>query len=129
MSGICAAISICRKAVAYEDKVRYMDILLSELDDSNTMEVFDITDLESGKKVTLQKADIDYDSALAKGYRIIDASAHIWMQNAHASGNGTLLTESYIAFDDDTYNLFDDGSWYEGLEPSYNPAKKMLMAG
>ena len=128
ITGICAAISICRKAVAYEDKVQYMNIVMSELDNSPTMEVFDITDLESGKKVTIDKADIDYDSALAKGYRIIDASAHMWMQNAHASGNGTILTESYTAFDDETYNVFDDGSWYEGLDVAYSPAKQLLKA-
>lgn len=128
ITGICAAISICRKAVAYEDKSRYMDIVLEELKDSNTMEVFDITDLGSGKKINLQKADIDYDSALAKGYRIVDASAHLWMQNAHASGNGTILTEAYTAFDDDTYNVFDDASWYEGLEDKYYPAKQLLKA-
>ena len=128
ITGICAAISICRKAVAYEDKVQYMNIVMNELDDSSTMEVFDITDLESGKKVSIPKADIDYDSALAKGYRIIDASAHIWMQNAHASGNGTILTESYTAFDDDTYNVFDDASWYEGIDTAYAPAKQFLKA-
>ena len=128
ITGICAAISICRKAVAYEDKVQYMNIVMSELDDSRTMEVFDITDLESGKKVTVAKADIDYDSALAKGYRIIDASAHMWMQNAHASGNGTILTESYTAFDDETYNVFDDASWYEGLDVAYSPSKQLLKA-
>ena len=128
ITGICAAISICRKAVAYEDKVQYMNIVMSELDDSKTMEVFDITDLESGKKVAVAKADIDYDSALAKGYRIIDASAHMWMQNAHASGNGTILTESYTAFDDETYNVFDDASWYEGLDVAYSPSKQLLKA-
>jgi hypothetical protein len=58
-SGICAAISICRKAVAYEDKSRYMDIVMEELKDSPRMEVFDITELGSGKKILLDKADID----------------------------------------------------------------------
>ena len=127
-SGICAAISICRKAVAYEDKSRYMDIVLEELKDSPKMEVFDITELGSGKKILLDKADIDYDRAIAKGYRIVDASAHIWMQNAHASGNGSILTESYTAFDDDTYDVFHDASWYEGLDANYKPGKQFMMA-
>ena len=127
-SGICAAISICRKAVAYEDKVQYMNIVMEELKDSSTMEVFDITELGSGKKVTVQKVEIDYDSAIAKGYRIVDASAHIWMQNAHASGDGTILTEAYTAFDDDSYNIYDDASWYECLDPNFMPAKKLMKA-
>jgi len=127
-SGICAAISICRKAIAYEDKTRYMDIVMSELDSSETMEVYDITELGSGKKVSLQKPVLDYDSAIAKGYRILDTSAHIWMQNAHTSGNGSILTESYTAFDDDTYNIYHDASWYEGLDDKYKPSKDLLMA-
>ncbi len=127
-SGICAAISICRKAVAYEDKVQYMKIVMEELKDSSTMEVFDITELGSDKKVTISKADIDYDSAIAKGYRILDASAHIWMQNAHASGDGTILTEAYTAFEDESYNIYDDASWYECLDPNFMPAKKLMKA-
>lgn len=127
-SGICAAISICRKAVAYEDKSRYMEIVLSELSEEPTMEVFDITDLESGKKVTLQKPEIDYESAMAKGYRIIDTSAHIWMQHAHTSGDGTILSEAYTAFDDESYNIYDDASWYEGLDVNFSPSKKLLKA-
>ncbi len=127
-SGICAAISICRKAVAYEDKSRYMDLVIEELKDSPTMEVFDVTELETGKKILLDKAHIDYDRAIAKGYRIVDASAHIWMQNAHASGDGSILTESYTAFDDETYDIFHDASWYEGLDVNYKPGKQFMMA-
>lgn len=127
-SGICAAISICRKAIAYEDKTRYMDIVMAELDSSETMEVYDITELGSGKKVSLQKPVLDYDSAIAKGYRILDTSAHIWMQNAHTSGNGSILTETYTAFDDDTYNIYHDASWYEGLDDKYKPSKDLLKA-
>lgn len=127
-SGICASISICRKAMAYEDKSRYMDIILSELSAEPTMEVFDITDLDSGKKVAVEKPIIDYNSALAKGYRIIDTSAHIWMQNAHTNGDGSILSESYTAFDDESYNIYDDASWYEGLDENYSPAKNLLKA-
>lgn len=127
-SGICAAISICRKAIAYEDKSRYMDIVMNELSNSKTMEVYDITDLESQNKVELEKADIDYNSAINKGYRIIDASAHIWMQNAHASGNGTIQTEKYTAFDDNAYGIYDDSSWFEGLDNEISPYKELLKA-
>ncbi len=127
-SGICAAISICRKALAYEDKTRYVDIILDELKDSPTMEVFDVTELGTGKKIEIEKADINYDAALSRGYRIIDASAHIWMQNAHASGDGSILTERYTAFDDDYYGIYDDSSWYEGLGETLTPAKAFLKA-
>ena len=127
-SGICAAISICRKAMAYEDKTRYLDILLDELKDSPTMEVYDVTELGTGKKIQVEKADINYDAALSRGYRIIDASAHIWMQNAHASGDGSILTEKYTAFDDDYYGIYDDSSWYEGIEENLTPAKEFLKA-
>ncbi len=127
-SGICAAISICRKALAYEDKVRYLDVIMQELSASPYMEVFDITALGSGKKVNIEKADINYDSALSRGYRIIDASAHTWMQNAHASGDGTILTEKYTAFDEDNYGIYDDSSWYEGLGEEYQTSKNFLKA-
>ncbi len=127
-SGICAAISICRKAIAYEDKTRYVDIILDELKDSPTMEVYDVTELGTGKKTEIEKADINYDAALSRGYRIIDASAHIWMQNAHASGDGSILTERYTAFDDDYYGIYDDSSWYEGIAENLTPDKEFLKA-
>lgn len=126
-SGICAAISICRKAVAYEDKVRYIDIVLEELKDSPVMTVYDVTDLGSGKTVEIPKINIDYDSAIYQGYRILDASAHHWMQNAHSSGDGTIQSETYIAFDDDTYGVFNDSSWYEGFDANYLPEKELLQ--
>lgn len=125
-SGICAAISICRKAVAYEDKPRYIDLVLEELKDSPTMEVYDVTDLESGKKVHIPKISIDYDTAILQGYRILDTSAHHWMQNAHASGDGTIQTETYTAFEDETFGIFNDSSWYECFNPELSNEKKLL---
>lgn len=127
-SGICAAISICRKAVAYEDKVRYMEIIEDELSAEPEMSVYDVTDLDSKNKVKIKKINIDYDSALAKGYRIIDTSAHNWMQNAHASGDGTIQTEQYTAFDDKNYGVFDDSSWFTGLPEEEAPKKEFLKA-
>ncbi len=118
-SGICAAISICRKLLAYEDKSRYMDVVLDELSNNPYMEVYDITDLDSGKKVPLEKPFIDYEEAISRGYRILDASAHIWMQNAHASGNGTLQTEWYTAFDSINNGIFDDTSWFGYITDKY----------
>ncbi len=127
-SGMCAAISICRKAMAYEDKTRYVDLIMEELKDSPVMSVFDVTELGSGKKVNIPKTQVDYDIALSKGYRIIDASAHNWMHNAHASGDGTIQTEYYIPFDDENYGIFNDSSWYIGLDPKYSAQKSLLMA-
>ena len=127
-SGICAAISICRKLMAYEDKSRYVDLIMEELKDSPDMSVYDVTELGSGKKVNIPKTPIDYDIALSKGYRIIDASAHNWMHNAHASGDGTIQTEYYISFDDENFGIFNDTSWYLGLDQKYADAKNLLMA-
>ena len=36
-TGMCAAISIARKTIAYEDKVRAMEIMMNELDATPTM--------------------------------------------------------------------------------------------
>ena len=127
-TGMCAAISICRKAIAYEDKSKYMDIVIEELKDSPTMSVYDITELESGRKVEIPRTIIDYDTALAKGYRILDASAHNWMHNAHASGDGTIQTEYYVPFDDDNYGVYNDTSWYIGLDREYSAEKNLLQA-
>lgn len=127
-SGICAAISICRKAVAYEDKVQYMNIVMDELSSDPEMTVYDITDLDSKRTVKIKKINIDYNSALAKGYRIIDASAHNWMQNAHASADGSIQTEQYVAFDDYAYDIYNDSSWYDCLSEEAQPTKNFLKA-
>lgn len=127
-SGMCAAISICRKAMAYEDKSKYVDLIMEELKDSPVMSVYDVTELGSGKKVDIPKTIIDYDTAIAKGYRIIDASAHNWMHNAHASGDGTIQTEYYVPFDEENYGIFNDSSWYLGLDPKYSNVKSLLMS-
>lgn len=127
-TGMCAAISICRKAIAYEDKVRYIELLMDELSDSPTMSVYDVTELGSGKKVDIHKTRIDYDAALAHGYRIVDASAHNWMHNAHASGNGTIQTENYVPFDEDNFGVFNDASFYLSFDEGILKEKTMLAA-
>ncbi len=126
-SGICAAISISRKAMAHEDKVKFIELITDELQDSPTMSVYDITELGTGKKVNVPKARINYNAALQRGYRIIDASAHNWMQNAHAAGNGTIQTEYYTAFEDDDYGIFDDSSWYTSDNDEQHPEEKRLL--
>lgn len=125
-SGICAAISACRKAMAYEDKVRYLEIVMNELDDSSFMEVYDITHLESGKKVKAEKPQIDYTDALKKNYRILDASAHIWMQLGGTAGKGNLKLQNYVAFDKDHYEVFRDSQWYPQLSEEYRLMQSTL---
>ena len=125
-SGICAAISVCRKMLAYEDKVRFMELVMNELDDSDYMEVYDITDLGSGKKVKADKADIDFDDALRRNYRILDASAHIWMQLAGTVGKGNLNAEHYVAFDKDNYEIFRDTIWYPELSEYSEQLRSIL---
>ena len=125
-SGICAAISACRKAMAYEDKVRYLEIVMNELDDSKYMEVYDITHLGSGKKVKAEKPEIDYTDALRKNYRILDASAHIWMQLAGTAGTGNLKLQNYVAFDKDHYEIFRDSQWYPQLPEEYRLMQSTL---
>ena len=125
-SGICGAISVCRKAVAYEDKSKYVDIVLNELDDTNEMTVYDVTELGSGKKTTVRKANVDYDSALRKGYRILDASAHIWMQNARTMGDGSFDYMTYVPFSDEDYGIYDDGFWYDNSDNSEDKERDLL---
>ena len=127
-TGMCASISVCRKLMAYEEKSKYLDILIQELNASNEMEVFDITELGSGKKTKIKKIDIDYDVASEKGYRIIDAAAHQWMHNAHQGGNGSVVLEEYTAFDTENYGVYDDSSWYAGLDESLTDHKNFLKA-
>ncbi len=127
-SGICAAISICRKAMAYEDKTRYMEMIMDELSDSDEMEVYDITKLGTGEKVTVPKVDIDYETGLEKGYRIIDISAHQWMQHAQTVGDGSILTGRYDVFDKDNYDVNHDSTWYLGVDTEQIPERTALQA-
>lgn len=106
--GICAAISICRKALAYEDKPNYVDMILSELDDSNELQVYDISKLGSHTKVPVDKIYIDFNYALSKGYRIIDTSAMYWMNVADTTGPKYNQTGSYSPFDKENFDTFND---------------------
>lgn len=125
-TGMCGAISVCRKKIAHEDKVRYVELIMEELKDSPTMTVFDVTKLGTGEKVNIPKIKIDYNDAIAQGYRILDASAHNWMHNAHTAGDGSIQSETYTAFDRESYGLFNDTSWYEGMNPTFSQEKELL---
>lgn len=107
--GMCAAISICRKALAYEDKPNFVDMIMSELDDKPYMEVYDITKLGSGTKIPIGKtSSIDFDYALARGYRIIDTSALYWMNIADSAGSTNEFVRMYSGFDKTFFDTFHD---------------------
>jgi hypothetical protein len=114
--GMCAAISIARKAVAYEDKANYVDLLLSELDSKDTMEVYDRQNLGSGKKVPINKVYIDFDYAQEKGYRIIDASTLQWMNTAGMYGTNNENLHNFSAFDKSNFDAFHDSFFMQGLK-------------
>lgn len=125
-TGMCAAISKCRKALAYEDKSNYMDVLMAELDAKPTMEVYDVTKLDEGVKIPIKKTYIDYNDAIRKGYRIIDTAAHQWMHLAGSTGDGSTFYQTYTPFDRENYEIFQDSFWYEDLPGEYKPAQDTL---
>ena len=106
--GMCAAISIARKLMSYEYKAKYVDMLLSELDDNEFIMAYDLTKPRSGKKVPVRKTFVDYDDALAKGYRIVDASTTNWMQIAGMYGAENKIVSVYTPFDSNHFDTFAD---------------------
>ena len=106
--GMCAAISICRKMLAYEDKPNFVDMVLTEIDNSDYMKVYDITKLGTGTKVPIKKTNIDYNYALERGYRIIDTSALNWMQIGDTAGSVNEQVGMYSSFDKDFFDTFHD---------------------
>ena len=106
--GICAAISIVRKKLAYEDKVNYVDSIISELDATDSILVYDRGKLGSGEKVKVEKVPVDFETALANGYRIIDASAMQWMQVAQMTGASSIAFDEYNPFDKENFDVKTD---------------------
>lgn len=106
--GICAVISIARKLMAYEDKANYVDMVMSELDASDYLQVYDITNLGSHKKVPIPKSEIDFNYALSKGYRILDTSSMYWMSVADTVGSNNDIVGAYLAFDKRNFDVWND---------------------
>ena len=106
--GMCAAIAIVRKKLAYEDKPNYVDSIISELDNTPYIEVYDRSKLGSGEKTKVAKVPVDFDAALKKGYRIIDASTMHWMQIGNMSGFSNISFEIYNPFDPEHFDVRDD---------------------
>lgn len=122
--GMCAAISISRKAIAYEDKPNYIDALLSELDSSDTVKVYDRHNLGSGKRVPVTKTPIDFEYAQAKGYRIIDASTLQWMHIAGKYGSQNENLRSFSAFDKANFDAYHDGFFTKAFDDEELAAKQ-----
>ena len=114
--GMCASISICRKLLSYEDKPNYVDMVMSELDDKDYMEVYDITKLGSHKKIPIPKVYIDYDYALERGYRIVDTSALYWMNVGDTAGAYNDTVGMYTAFDKNFFDTFTDSHLLPDLD-------------
>ena len=114
--GMCVAISICRKALAYEDKANYVDMILTELDDSQYMQVYDRTNLGKHQKVPVPKTYIDYNYAIQKGYRIVDASVMNWMNAADTVGAFNDAVGGYTSFDKEHFGTFADTHIHKDID-------------
>ncbi len=114
--GMCAAISIVRKKLAYEDKPNYVDSIISELDSSGKISVYDRSRLGTGERINVEKVAVDFDAALAKGYRIIDASTMHWMQIAGMSGSNNISYSVYNPFDTENFDVKTDSFFIANFE-------------
>lgn len=121
--GMCAAISIARKLMSYEFKTDYVDSILSELDDSDSMEVYDLAHLGERKKIPVQKTFVDFEDALNKGYRIVDASTTQWMNIADMFGIDNKSEMVYTAFDPAHFGTFTDSHSKKPFEQADLDAK------
>ncbi|MCD8377444.1 MAG: hypothetical protein LUB59_01500 [Candidatus Gastranaerophilales bacterium] len=121
--GMCAAISIARKAAAYEDKPNYVDAILSELDSSDTVKIYDRQNLGSGKRIPVKKTFVDFDYAEKKGYRIIDASTLQWMNIAGMYGAKNEGLHEFNAFDPNNFDAFHDSFFMQNI-PDDKTARK-----
>jgi len=122
--GMCAAISIARKLMSYEYKPDFVDSILSELDDTENIMVYDLAHLGEKKKVPVQKAFIDFEDAMNKGYRIIDASTTQWMNIADMFGVDNKNELVYTAFDGNHFGTFTDSHYNSPLEDEELQAKQ-----
>ncbi len=106
--GMCAAISIVRKLTAYEYKRNYVDSVLSELDNTDNMMVYDRAQLGKDVKIPVTKAMIDYDKAIKNGFRIVDASVANWMNYADMDLANDDIGLMYVMYDDMNNGVYRD---------------------
>ncbi len=127
--GMCAAISICRKSLAYEDKANFVDMVMSELDSSDYLQVYDITKLGTHTKVPINKPAINYDYALSKGYRILDTAALNWMHVGDTNaGTANDFVGMYSSFDKDFFDTFHDSHLLPDLDDTLTPQQDYYRA-
>lgn len=106
--GICTSISIGRKLLAYEYKRDFVDTILSELDDSEFIQVYDRKQLGKGVKISVPKLDVDFTQAINTGYRIIDISVSNWMNYSDMEQNTGNLKKVYVGFDGMNFDSYRD---------------------
>lgn len=114
--GMCAAISIARKLMSYEYKDKYVDTILSELDDTDVIMTYDLSHPYEKRKVPVRKIYVDYDDALSKGYRIVDAATTNWMQIANMYGSENKIEKVYTPFDKLNFDTFNDSFYLPTID-------------
>lgn len=127
--GMCAAISIARKLAAYEYKPQYVDSVMSELDDSPHVMVYDRTRLSQGAKIPVDKANVDFDDALAKGYRVVDASTTQWMNIGDMYGADNKSQATYVPFDSENFDTSKDNHFMNPIEDKEFASKHQYYQG
>lgn len=125
---MCGAISIARKALAYEDKANFVDMVMSELDATPNIQVFDITKLGTNTKIPIKKNNIDYNYALERGFRIIDTSALIWMHMAYNLSPTNKPVGMFSAFDKEGFDTFEDSTYLTNLDDTLVSKQDYLRA-
>src|SRR5574344_2030423 len=131
--GMCAAISIARKLMSYEDKPNYIDNVMSELDATPTLMVYDKAKIGEHKRVPVQKANVDFDDADKKGYRIVDASTTEWMHVADMYDADSSPKSVYTPFDRENFGVLNDTHFAKPmsdstLEPKHKYYQSLLKA-
>lgn len=126
--GMCAAISIVRKAFPAEYKLGYVTTIAAELDDSNEIEVHNPHSLNLADKIKVKKANLDYKEAIKQNYRITDAAVTNWMNIADSFGSESEKPEYFSPFDSNHYGMFHDAHLLNDLQGENKPKHYTLRA-
>lgn len=115
--GACGIFTIKAKYLAYEHKSKFVEQVMSELDSSDTMYIYDISKLGSGVKIPLKKPKIDYKYSEELDFRTIDAGTIQKMDLTLATeGKSAKRIGNYVAFDKKNFGIFNDGVYYLPFE-------------
>ena len=126
--GMCAAISISRKAMPHEHKLAFVSTIAAELDENDDIEVYDVTSPNLAEKSRVKKADIDFKQSNREGYRITDAAVTNWMHIGDTYGDGTRHFKWFKPFDKENYGMFRDTHLSNDLEGANKPKQDTLRA-